>query len=107
MVVVVHPLDVESAEHPVDLLAPVAGHFGLDDPTLVTMIRSNYPAGAIADFASDLPAALVAMKCHARTGLARFALGSVTMGTLQLASCPVLVTHRDASASPEAEEVTR
>ena len=103
VVVVVHPLDVESAEHPVDLLTPVAGHFGLDDPTSVTMVRSNYPAGAIADFASELPAALVAMNCHARTGLARFALGSVTMGTLQLASCPVLVTHRYAPTALEAE----
>jgi nucleotide-binding universal stress UspA family protein len=32
------------------------------------------------------------MNCHGRTGLARFALGSTTMGVLQLASCPLLVS---------------
>lgn len=95
VVVVVHPLDVESAEHPLDLLAPVSENFGLEDRTKITMVRSNYPAGAIADFAEELPAALLGMNCHARTGLARFALGSVTMGALQLAHCPVLVTHRE------------
>ena len=93
--VVVHPLDVESAEHSFDLMTPIAADFGLADRTKVTMVRSNYPAGAIADLAAELPAALIGLNCHGRTGLARFALGSVTMGVVHLASCPVLVTHRE------------
>jgi len=99
VVVVVHPLDVDSAEHPFDLLSPVAASFGLEDGTKVSMVRSNYPAGAIADFAEELPAAILGMNCHARTGLARFALGSVTMGALNLAHCPLLVTHRGGAAA--------
>jgi len=91
--VVTHPLDVESAEHSDALLDAMAAQFGLPNHDDTTMIRSNYVAGALADYADELPAALVGMNCHARTGLARFALGSVTMGVLQLASCPLLVTH--------------
>jgi len=43
--------------------------------------------------AGDLPAAPIAMSCYGRTGLSRAALGSVTMAVLNLAACPLLVTH--------------
>jgi nucleotide-binding universal stress UspA family protein len=92
--VVVHPLDVESAEHSGTLLGSMATQFGGIVPADATMIRSSFPAGALADYAEELPAALVAMNSHARSGLARFALGSTTMSVLHLASCPLLVTHR-------------
>jgi nucleotide-binding universal stress UspA family protein len=36
------------------------------------------------------------MKTHARSGVQRFVLGSVTMAVLSQASCPVLVVRRDA-----------
>ena len=45
------------------------------------IIRSSYPAGALADLADTLDVGLVAMSSHARTGAARLALGSVTMGS--------------------------
>ena len=93
--VVVHPLDVESAEHPNSLLDPLAAEFGDATRATTRLVRSGYPAGALADVADELPAALVAMSCRAREGLARFALGSVTMGVLHLAPCPLLVTHQD------------
>jgi nucleotide-binding universal stress UspA family protein len=92
--VVVHPLDVESAEQSGTLLGAMAAKFGDAVPADATMIRSSSPAAALADYTEELPAALVAMNCHGRSGLARLALGSTTMGVLQLASCPLLVTHR-------------
>ena len=100
--VVVHPLDVETAEHPEALLDPLALQFGEDTRPATRIVPSQYPVGALADLADDLPAALVAMSSHRRAGLARFALGSVTMGVVHLAPCPLLVTH-DNPAQADAE----
>ena len=88
-----HPLDVESAEHSDDVCAALATRFGGSEASDATIIRNSYPAGALADYADALPAALLGMNSHARSGIPRFALGSVTMGVLHLASCPLLVTH--------------
>lgn len=46
---------------------------------------------ALVTHASRLPATLVAMATHGRTGLARVALGSVAMRMLHHSPCPVLV----------------
>ncbi len=91
--VVVNPRDVESIEHPETLIDPIVEHFGGPDRVRARMLTSSYVAGALADCAGDLPAALIAMSCYGRTGLARAALGSVTMAVLNLAACPLLVTH--------------
>jgi nucleotide-binding universal stress UspA family protein len=90
--VVVHPLDVESAEHSAPVLDPIARALGV--PTADAMLlRRNSVAGALVQCADVLPAALIATNSHARTGLARFALGSETMDVVRHAHCPVLVTH--------------
>jgi nucleotide-binding universal stress UspA family protein len=91
---VAHPLDVESAETADVLLRSLAAEFGDPDRIKATMVRRRFVAGAIADLADDLPAAIIGMNSHARHGFARFALGSVTMAVLQFASCPLLVAHR-------------
>jgi nucleotide-binding universal stress UspA family protein len=91
---VAHPLDVESAETSDTLLRSLAAEFGDPDRIKATMVRRRFVAGALADLADELPAAVIGLNCHARSGLARFALGSVTMGVLQFAPCPLLVTHR-------------
>jgi len=44
------------------------------------------------------------MNAHARSGLERFALGSVTMAVVQFAPCPVLVTHRAPGGEPAYDE---
>jgi nucleotide-binding universal stress UspA family protein len=49
------------------------------------------PADALVAFAERLPASLVAMGTHGRTGLARVTLGSVTMRVARDCTCPVLV----------------
>jgi nucleotide-binding universal stress UspA family protein len=91
--VVVHPLDVESAENPEAVLGPLAHALGMPDTDDVHLLRANYVAGKLADYADDLPAALMAINSHARTGIKRFSLGSETMAVLHLAPCPVLVVH--------------
>jgi nucleotide-binding universal stress UspA family protein len=91
--VVVHPLDAESHERPEPLLDPIVAEFGGAGNVRATLLSSTYVAGALADHAEELPAAIVAMNTEGRTGLARVALGSVTMGLLHLAGCPLLVTH--------------
>jgi nucleotide-binding universal stress UspA family protein len=90
--IVVHPLDIESAEHPGALLGPIVDRFGGADRVKATMLTSRYPEGTLADYAAELPAAIIATNSHARTGLARFALGSTTMALLHQATCPLLVT---------------
>ncbi|HUI47391.1 MAG TPA: universal stress protein [Acidimicrobiia bacterium] len=90
---VVHPRDVESAEHPEPILDGMTARFGGPDRVHAHVLTSSYAAGELADFAGELPAGLIAMSCHARSGLVRVALGSVTMAVLQLAQSPVLVVR--------------
>jgi nucleotide-binding universal stress UspA family protein len=88
-----HPLDTESATHADEILGGVeatARDAGI--PFHTRYVRSSYPVGALLDVAAEPPAALLVMGSHGRTGLARVALGSVTMGVVNLSACPVLVT---------------
>lgn len=50
------------------------------------------PAKAIVSYAGANGAELVAVATHGRTGVSRAALGSVAMGVVRHATCPVLVT---------------
>lgn len=97
---VVHPLDVESAEHPESLLDPLVAGFGGPEHVDARLVSGSYVAGTLADFADDLPAALIVARTHARAGLARVALGSVTMAVLHQATCPLLVTSGAGSSAP-------
>ena len=88
-----HPLDVESAEHPESIVDPIVDAFGGPEHVRAHLLTGSYVAGTLADLAGDLPAGIIAMSSHGRTGLARATLGSVTMAVLQIAPCPLLVTH--------------
>lgn len=90
---VVHPLDVLSAEREHEVLTELRAPFTATDRA--TMISNRFVAGALADHADAMPAALVAMRAHARSGMTRFALGSVTMSVVHLVSCPVLVVAKE------------
>jgi nucleotide-binding universal stress UspA family protein len=95
---VFHPLDVVDEEHPERVLESaleLVRAEGLDGSAIV--LRGRYVAGALADLADEQPAALLAMMTNARGGFERFVLGSVTMGTVNLAPCPVLVLDRPAA----------
>jgi nucleotide-binding universal stress UspA family protein len=88
-----HPLDPDAKSHSDDLFGEhedVVRDAGV--PFHTRYVRSSYPVGALLDVAGEPPAALMVMGTHGRTGLARVALGSVTMGVVNLSTCPVLVT---------------
>jgi nucleotide-binding universal stress UspA family protein len=90
--VVVHPLDLEVGGFPHDVVDAIVARLAADGVNATPVaLRGSYTAGAIADYVSDSPVALVAMNTHARGGLARAALGSVAMGTVGLVECPVLL----------------
>ena len=91
--VVVNPLDVETVENPETLIDPIVADFGGPEHVRAHLLTNSYVAGTLADFADDLPSGMVAMSSYGRTGLARFAFGSVTMAVLNLVSCPLVVTH--------------
>jgi nucleotide-binding universal stress UspA family protein len=94
VVFVGHPLDVEGARHPDMVLGAVAEQVECEGVAAhPLLLRSTHPSGALVDLAEEAPAALLAMTTHTRGGLARVALGSVTMGVLNSAPCPVLVTR--------------
>jgi nucleotide-binding universal stress UspA family protein len=90
--VVIHPLDFEGVSFPDEAVDAIVARFvaaGVEAAPVV--LRGVHTAGAIADYASEVPVALIAMSTHARGGMARFALGSVAMGTVGLAECPLLL----------------
>jgi nucleotide-binding universal stress UspA family protein len=57
------------------------------------VLHAASAARAIASFADEKKATMIAMSTHGATGLRRVALGSVTMAVVHRATCPVLV-HR-------------
>jgi nucleotide-binding universal stress UspA family protein len=56
-----------------------------------TVLHGHAPAHSLVDYANAVGAAGIAMTTHARRGLGRVALGSVTMAVVRDARCPVLV----------------
>jgi nucleotide-binding universal stress UspA family protein len=94
LVFVAHSLDVETIEHPEELFANAVGKIEAESlPVDAHVLRGTYAAGMISDFANARRIALIATASHARSGLARFVIGSTTMGIVGSAPCPVLVTH--------------
>jgi len=58
-----------------------------------TSVRSGQPAFEIIEAAKVLPADLIIMSTHGRTGLKHVFLGSVTEHVVRQAPCPVLVVR--------------
>jgi nucleotide-binding universal stress UspA family protein len=88
---VFHPLDTHMAENPHAEFEPALRRIGPGIEAHLVPLSSDYPAGAIVASARELPATLLAMTTHARSGISRFALGSVTMQVVHRSPCPVLV----------------
>ena len=59
------------------------------------IIDDGDTSGRLVSYAADLPASIVALATHGRTGLARVALGSVAMRVVRRSACPVLVVRPD------------
>ena len=64
---------------------------GIDASYAIT--PSLLPARAIVRFVRNMPHSLLCMSTHGRAGIARVAVGSVTMGVVRSAPCPVVCTR--------------
>ncbi len=82
--------EVEAAEERLGALAAQ-----LHGPTTTAEIQVLHgaPGRSIAWFAERLPAALIAMATHGRSGLTRITMGSVANEVVRHAPCPVLITR--------------
>jgi nucleotide-binding universal stress UspA family protein len=69
----------------------VAAFVAAGVPVDAEALTGRDPAATLVELAGRLPAAVVAMTTHARTGWNRTALGSVTMKVVHDSPCPVLV----------------
>ena len=87
---IVEPVrDVES-----DYVRSVAKRCSTEDSSRRWQIlRALDPASALVAHAHDLPATLVALATHGRTGIGRVAIGSVATRVIRLSHCPVVVTR--------------
>jgi len=85
---------VESARsHAEDHLEGVAVHLRRAGLTVSSVAREGHPAAAIVQEAEMVPATLVAMCSHGRSGITRWLLGSTTDKVLHATSQPVLVVR--------------
>jgi nucleotide-binding universal stress UspA family protein len=66
------------------------------------VLHRDDASDAIVDYTRDVPASLIAIATHGRTGLARLALGSVAAAVVHDAPCPVLVVRPDGLADDDA-----
>lgn len=57
-------------------------------------VRFGDPGHEIVDYVKELPADMIVMPSHGRSGITRLLLGSVADRVLRLAHCPVLVLKK-------------
>lgn len=79
--------EVETAKRMLDGRAAELRNLGIRAKTVVEV---GNPAEAIIDYAADHAVDLIVMSTHGRSGLARWAFGSVAGKVIQAAACPVL-----------------
>lgn len=75
------------------LQALVDGAGVADAEIAVRLGNIGSPATAVLAYAEDVSADVVVLNSHGRTGLARFALGSVAERVVRYATCDVLVVR--------------
>jgi nucleotide-binding universal stress UspA family protein len=92
---VFHPLDVPSSVDPGHELEPAIAKLDERHRHAQTVdLHDEYPPRAITDYARGLPATMLALTTHARSGLRRAVLGSVAMDVVRRSPCPVLVVRQ-------------
>ncbi len=74
-------------------LAKLVAAEGRSDLAMDTLVRVGSPALEILAVAKSLPADLIVISTHGRTGLKHVFLGSVTEQVVQRAPCPVFVVR--------------
>jgi nucleotide-binding universal stress UspA family protein len=85
-------------------LAKVAGEIQRPDVTIKTIVSAGNAAEEILKAAEDIKADLIAMSTHGRSGLRRFAFGSVTDKVLHAAKVPVLMVRASEGTRNEWEK---
>jgi nucleotide-binding universal stress UspA family protein len=88
------PTTVTSEEadmHP--CLKPLSDLLSAKGWQVSSVVRHGNPVTAITATASEIPASLIVMSTHGRSGLERIREGSVTEGVLRDSICPVFVLH--------------
>lgn len=78
-------------------LRALVERFDEDADPKTAVLHGAPTSRAICTFACDLPAAVIALASHGRTGIVRTAMGSVASEVVRHAPCPVLV-HRPVAA---------
>lgn len=62
-------------------------------PVSYDVLHGSDPAREVVDYVERYGGSVIALSTHARTGAARLARGSVAMGVVSHASCPVLIAR--------------
>lgn len=96
----------DDSEHEA-FLGDVATRAAERDVNATTAVRSDERPvhEVVADYAEHVDADLLVMGTHGRTGLDRFALGSVTERTLRTAPAPVLTVRETTPLAADLEDV--
>jgi nucleotide-binding universal stress UspA family protein len=95
-VTLLHVLPEDSTGETADIhpsLKPLADLLTAKGWTVDSMVRHGNPVSAITNAAREIPASLIVMSTHGRSGLERIREGSVTEGVLRDSVCPVFVLH--------------
>lgn len=95
-------LDVPSATRAADDVRTFVDRAACRTPVNVVVEQSTHVEGAILERARALPADLIVMGSHGRSGVQRLLLGSVTEHVLRAAGCPVLVVPPHDAVAPSA-----
>jgi nucleotide-binding universal stress UspA family protein len=76
-----------------DYLRGIEHQLAREGVTVSSEVRFGRPAEEIIAFATEMKIELIAMSTHGRSGLARWAYGSVADRVLHAARCPVLLVR--------------
>jgi nucleotide-binding universal stress UspA family protein len=74
--------------------------------SVTQQVVEGIPAACIVDEGDREPGTLIAMSTHGRSGVARWALGSVTDKVLHATDCPLLIIRSGEEAPLETEAIT-
>ena len=93
----VDPGLVAEAERRLERFVHEVPHEGVK---LGRLVEPGDPAATIVRMATELPADLIVIGTHARTGVAELMLGSVAHRVITVASCPVVTLRGDEPGLP-------
>lgn len=93
--------DVQDQEAESRLRSGAADLSKLGSTAQTRVLHGAEAARSIVAFAEQLPAALVAMATHGRSGVSRVTFGSTAMDVVRHAPCPVLVVRPSVSGAVE------